>query len=291
MKKLGVHLVDEKDADVCVLGVLLGKASRKSVETIREQSWHVEFFDVDRNKNLFELLKIADLGDIEVKKHTDITNRVAGILKERKLPFLLGGNHQLSLYALKAFKKMPRLIIFDAHTDIYDSYMDEKVADSVFGLPMSEKEKEKENCATWVRRFIELSSSNNVAYFGIRSAEEDAMKFMLDNSVAYFTPKMLRKNPLAAKRFLSEFTRGQEVYVTVDIDFFDPAVAPAVYHPEPNGHTFPEFQELLSAIEGRIVGADVVELKPIPENFVTEFLAIKVIFEMFGKINDQVQKE
>lgn len=289
MKNFGIHLHDFSEADVAILGVLLGKAARSSVESMREQSWHVEFFDFDRKKNLFDGLKIADLGNIEVKKHETITKAVAEIVKGKKIPFLLGGNHQLTLYALKAFEHFPKLLVFDAHTDIYDTYMDEKVAESVENLPMTNEEKEKDNCATWVRRFVEISSPENVAYFGIRSGEEEAFQFMQKNSVAYFTPKMLKENFAAAKKFISDFTANRDVYVTVDIDFFDPAVAPAVYHPEPSGHTFPEFQELLSSIKGKIVGADVVELKPIPENFVTEFLAVKTIFEIFGKINNQIK--
>jgi len=287
MKAFGISLHDVEEGDVAILGVLLGKVAKDSIESMREQSWHVEFFDFDSKKNLFNNLRVADLGNIEVKQHDDITKKVSEILENRKIPFLLGGNHQLTLYALKAFENFPKLLIFDAHTDIYDEYIDEKVADSVEGLPMSEAEKKKDNCATWVRRFIELSSATNVAYFGVRSGEEDAMNVLQKNSIAYFTPKMLRQDMQAAKNFISQFTKGQDVYITVDIDFFDPAVAPAVYHPEPNGMTFPDFQELLSAVKGKVVGADVVELKPIPENFVTEFLAVKTIFEIFGKINDQ----
>lgn len=289
MKNFGIHLHDFAEADVAILGVLLGKAARSSVESMREQSWHVEFFDFDRKKNLFEGLKVADLGNIEVRSHETITKAVAEIVKSKKIPFLLGGNHQLTLYALKAFDPLPRVLIFDAHTDIYDRYMDEKVSDSVEGLPMTDEEKKKSNCATWVRRFIEAAGPENVAYFGVRSGEEEAMDFMQQNSVAFFTPKILRENFQQVKDFISRFTSGQSVYMTVDIDFFDPSVAPAVYHPEPNGHTFPEFQELLSAVKGKVVGADIVELKPIPENFVTEFLAVKTIFEIFGKINDQAK--
>jgi len=287
MKKFGIYL-DFEEADVALLGVLLGKVAKRAVESIREQSWHVEFFDIDRKKNLLENLKIADMGNIEVAKHSDITKKVSEILQDKKIPFLLGGNHQLTLHALKAFKQKPKVLIFDAHTDLYGEYMDEKIANSVVGLPMSEEEKKKDNCATWVRRFVELSSPENVSYFGVRSIDEEGMEFIEKNFVMYFTPKMLKGNMQAAKDFITKFTRGQKVYITVDIDFFDPSFAPAVSHPEPSGCSFPEFQELLSAVEGKIVGADVNEVEPIAGNCVTEFLAVKTIYEILGKIKDQI---
>jgi agmatinase len=288
MKKFGIYLKDFEEADVALLGVLLGKVAKRAVESIREQSWHVEFFDIDRKKNLLENLKIADLGNIEVAKHSDITKKVSEILQDKKIPFLIGGNHQLTLHALKTFKQKPKVLIFDAHTDLYDDYMDEKIANSVVGLPMSEEEKKKDNCATWARRFVENSSPANVAYFGVRSGCDEHMEFMQKNSIAYFTPKMLKENMQVAKDFITKFTRGQDVYITVDIDFFDPSFAPACSHPEPSGCSFPDFQELLSSVEGKIVGSDVNEVEPIVGNFVTEFLAVKTIYEILGKINEQI---
>jgi len=297
MKNFGINLSNFAEADVALLGVLLGRAAKSSVGSIREQSWHVEFFDFDRQKNLFSNVKIADLGNLYVGRQEQITEKVSEIIRAGKIPFLLGGSHQLTLYALKAFgleasKPLPKVLIFDAHTDIYDKYTDEKVADSVTGLDMSQEEKSHYNAATWVRRFAEVidgsgaSAAEKIAYFGVRSGAEEHFDFMKKKSIAYFTPKMLRENS-AAKDFIADFTTDANVYLTLDIDFFDPAIAPAVYHPEPSGCSFAEFQELISEVKGKIAGADVVELKPIEGNFVTEFLAARAIFEILGKINDQ----
>jgi arginase family enzyme len=88
------------------------------------------------------------------------------------------------------------------------------------------------------------------------------------------------------KENLRNFVRNSNVYISVDMDGFDPAFAPAVYHPEPGGFSYQEFVDLLSVFkDSQIVGFDLVELKSIPDNNVTEFLATRVIFEILKYIS------
>jgi agmatinase len=84
---------------------------------------------------------------------------------------------------------------------------------------------------------------------------------------------------------LKDFVKDSRVYISVDMDGFDPAFAPAVYHPEPGGFSYQDFVELMSVFNNsKIVGFDVVELKSIPNDNVTEFLATRVIFEILKYI-------
>jgi arginase family enzyme len=87
------------------------------------------------------------------------------------------------------------------------------------------------------------------------------------------------------KRKLKDFVQNSKIYISVDIDGFDPAFAPAVYHPEPGGFSYQDFIELMSVFnKSEIVGFDVVEIKSLPNNNVTEFLATRVIFEILKYI-------
>jgi len=107
---------------------------------------------------------------------------------------------------------------------------------------------------------------------------------MKERGILFYTSEDIRKRKDEVRLIVHQFTKLSNVYVSLDVDVFDPSVAPAVDYPEPNGIFFNDLKELVSSISGKIVGMDVCCLSPIKDNQVTEFLIIKSIFEVFAKI-------
>ncbi|GEM_PF-594404 len=273
-----------KDADVVVLGVPLGRDSVKMADFLRETSWFFESFDPNSGRDLLEGIKIFDVGNIPLTSLDDITEQVKRITCTNKVPLILGKSHLLTLYALKAFSNV-KLVSFDAHADIKEYYMDERVALSV--EPVSLKEPERFNCATWLRRFCELGNEKNVCLVGLRSCDDDDYSYMRENGILQFTPKDVRENVSDVKEKLSIFCKDSKVYVSLDMDFFDPSIAPSVEHPEHDGLSLREFAELVTEVcSGRVVSLDVVEVQYLPEKAceVTASLATKAVLEILSRI-------
>jgi len=283
-EKFGIDLTDEQEADVVMFGALLGERAEEMMKSLRKTSWFVEFYDVDQQKNLIEGLKIADAGDIEVKTGNEITEKVEDIIKRGKFPFMFCISHLATYFPLKALPKDVKIVSFDAHFDTKNNYIDEKMVESVFPLDFDEEKIKKFNRGTWARRSFE-ENKREYCFVGARSGDEFDVQFMKDNNFLYFTPKMIRENFDEVKSKLREFVKNSKIYLTFDIDVFDPSIAPGVGHPEPDGVFWHQVQALLHEVSGgKIVGADLVEVEPMKDNIVTEFLAVRTIFEILSLI-------
>lgn len=270
-------LFSPEEADIIVFGVPIGKNSKESLNSLRKFSDFVETFDIDKKRNLLENVRIADIGDLKLRKLDEITEKTKEILNDKKIPLILGGGHLLTFYALKAFKDV-KLIVFDAHCDLKDEHEEGHVRDLDFVKGI--KFNPKINDGTWLRRACEFINPENVLLLGIRSCDEYEFDFIQKNIMFYFTPNQIRCNIEGVEKKLNEFTDNSRIYLSIDIDSFDPSIAPAVHYPEPNGLFFNEFCELLSAIKGKLVGLDLVCLKSLDNNQITEFLATRSIFEV-----------
>jgi agmatinase len=190
---------------------------------------------------------------------------------------MLSYSHLPSYYAFQAFGENVKLVVFDAHADLKESYMDKKIA----GYGIKNK---KLNDATWLRNLCMIKNPKKIAILGLRSCDEEELNFIKNNGIFYYTSENIKKNLFQAKNVLREFTRNSHVYVSLDIDVFDPSVAPGVDHPEPNGLFFDHFSELVRFIGGEIIGMDVCCVKPMKGNDQTEFLAVRSVFEILSKI-------
>jgi agmatinase len=273
-----------RDADVVIFGVPLGKNSIKMVNFLRDASWFIESFDPNRERDFLENIKISDIGNISLTSLDDISRQTKKIIDLNKIPLILGKSHLLTLYALMAFDDV-KLVSFDAHADIKDYYMDKRVACSV--EPLSLQEPARYNCATWLRRFCELGNERKVCLVGMRSCGEDDYNYLKENRILHFTPNDIRKDLPYVKGQLASFCQNSKIYISVDIDFFDPSIAPSVEHPEHNGLSFQEFSELVKELyEERIVGFDLVEIQYLPEKIreITESLAVRIIMEILSGI-------
>ena len=293
MKKFIHDQFSEKEANVIMFGVPLGRKARKMLERMRNINWFVEFFDLDKRKNLLEKIKVFDSGDVNISGYKDLVKvkeSAAKILAAKKIPLMLSYGHLSTLYSMQAFPRGTKLIIFDAHCDAKDSYMDEKMVELDY-ISSGEQLDPRINDVTWLRRLIDGGhvKGEDVMLFGLRSGDLDELKFFDENGVRYFTARQVNENLQNAIKEVKKFTKNADVYVNVDIDNYDPSVAPAVDHPEPGGLFFTQVQILIDAIEGKIVGLDTVALSPLDDesNTLTEFIAARTIFEILGKINDQ----
>lgn len=274
----------EEEANVVTIGIPLGKDAKNSLSSIREVSNFVDVFDVDRKVNMLENVRIGDVGDIELKKLSDITDNVKKIIDNGKFPLILGKSHLLSLYTLQAFPKNTKLIIFDAHGDIKNGYSDELSDESLEPLKFDENFSKKYNHTTWVRRASEIIGPENILTIGLRDCDENDFQFISEKNILYFTPSQIRKNIKLAKEKIENFVKNSNVYVSLDIDTFDPSIAPAVVIAEPNGLLFSEFLDLIDAVStGKVMGLDLVEIKPI-QNKITEFLAVESIFQILSRV-------
>lgn len=238
-----------EDADVIVIGVpfdstSLNPGSRHGPVAIREALKCIEGFDQDLNLDVFERLKISDVGDIEVVPGSyeltsiRVEETIDSVREKNPDAFLLflGGEHLISLPIIRTLK--PETVMdFDAHADFRKEYLGNRFTNS-----------------TWASNVI---GSFNLLQRGVRSFSEEE-KTMIGK--------------------LGEGIRGS-TYLTVDMDVFDPSIAPETGLPEQGGWTFEEFRGNLRDVKN-LIAADVVEFSPSGFNSPTAFLAANVIKEV-----------
>ncbi len=245
------------------------KGADKGPEAIIEASGTLEMYDIPTGldvskKGIFTGEAITEKSSPEALV-AQVEKRVALALENQKFPIVLGGEHSVSIGAFQAFAKTyPELSIlqFDAHADLRQSY-----------------EGSKYNHACVMARAKELAP---IIQVGIRSACQEDVDEMLPKSVFY--RKDIRNNiswhtqmPSRLKEF---------VYLTIDLDVFDPSIMPSTGTPEPDGMLF---EEVLTGIEKMakektIVGMDVVELCPSKHTKAPDYLAAKLIYRILSII-------
>jgi len=286
-------------ANVVVFGARLGREAVTSLQSLRRVSWFVESYDADKKMDLLANTNFADDGDLEFASYDDlkkITAKMKKILAVKKIPLMLGGGHLAALYALQAFGKDVKILTFDAHCDLKDSYIDEKIVDLSFIADDVEVDP-KVNDATYLRRACEGSvDPKNVMLLGIRSCDEDEIDFAEKNKIQILTARQIKNNLAGVKQKIAEFTRGSDVYINLDLDVFDPSIAPAVDQQETGGIDYFDYSEIIDSIGeagGKLVGMNVVCLRSLKDenNKLTEFLATKCIFDAMSLVKSEKIKE
>jgi agmatinase len=192
--------------------------------------------------------------------------RVTGeILKRDKFPVILGGEHSITPPVVAAVAaKYPGLSVLqlDAHADLRDSFM---------GTP--------HNHACAMRRVLEYARCTQV---GIRSLSPEEAEAAPTLPTEIFYDYNMRDDPHWIDRVVDSLS--ETVYITIDVDGFDPAIMPATGTPEPGGLTWREALALLrQVIEQRnVVGCDIVELAPMPGNVAPNFMCAKLIYKILS---------
>jgi len=263
------------EAEFVLFGVPFDKTStyragsKFAPAAIREASLNIETYSF-RSKLDLEDARICDIGDLHVVDSVDETLRrlsaVEGeILKASKIPIAIGGEHTISFGAIRSFPRDVGIICFDAHADMRDEYMGEKLMH-----------------ATFLRRIIENVGSDRIVHIGLRAVCREELAFIEKNHVRHFSMQELKghgqeEDARNIRRAVSEF---EKLYVTIDMDAFDPGFAPGVGNPEPDGMWPDLFFTILTGLcDERVAGLDLVELSPNCDNGVTAPLAAKVLFE------------
>lgn len=271
--KFLADMFKEEEAKVIVFGVDYTKDSKKVLNKLRKASWFIEPFDADECKNPIHSLKIFDRGNVGLNA---IAETIEEIREKDKIPLMLSRGHMPTYFAARTFTDA-KLVIFDAHCDLQDTYIDELIAFDSIG------QKEKFNGSTWLRRLCEQINPERVALLGIRSFSSEELEFMKSHGMLFYTSKEIREKKDELLLVLRQFTKLAKVYLSIDVDVFDPSVAPAVDYPEPSGINLEDFNALVSGINGKIVGMDLCCLAP-SKNLITEFLALKALLKVLGKL-------
>lgn len=245
--------------------------TRFASRAIRSESFGLETYSPYQDKDLEEI-QVFDSGDLELSfgrvdlALADIKARTQTILADNKRPFMIGGEHLVTLPAVEAtFEKHPDLqvIQFDAHTDLREAYLDAKLSH-----------------ATVIRRIHDFLGDGKIHQFGIRSGERAEFQFAKEHT-------NLHKYNLDGLKETVAALKDTPVYLTIDLDVFDPGVFPGTGTPEAEGIFFMEFVESLKLISQlNIVALDVNELLPtLDQSGASTALACKVVRELLLAIH------
>lgn len=241
--------------------------TRFGPSALRRESYGLELYSPYQDKDLSDCA-VLDSGDLELPMGSsvlaleEIEARAAEILSAGKRPFLLGGEHLVTLGAFRAvFKQYPdvHIIHFDAHADLRQEYL---------GVELSH--------ACVLRRCWDLTGDGRIFQFGIRSGDRSEWQWGRDHVTTHpFDLEGLeeRVNALGDK----------PIYFTVDLDVLDPSVFPGTGTPEPGGVSFEALRRAVTLVCSRcnVVGCDVNELSPpYDPSGVSNAVAAKVVREM-----------
>jgi agmatinase len=265
-----------KDAKVALLPIPYDattsyqSGARFGPEAMINASAQLELYDEELGFETLEKVPVYTLDPMEPQMNHpgDMLNEVykatKQIYRDKKFPFLFGGEHSLTFGAVKAarelYKKDFSVLHFDAHADFRDSF-----------------EGTKYNHACVMRRSIECSDS--VTSVGMRSvASDDAAehKKFSKRHTMFLAPKLPIQKILASLK--------KNVYITIDIDVFDAAVMPSTGTPQPGGLNWYDVLGLVRAVakSKNVVGADIMEFMPIGGLRAPDFLAAKLVYKMIG---------
>ena len=203
-------------------------------------------------------------GDVEktLKRIEEVVKEVVSL---NKIPILLGGEHTISLGALRALSKDVCFVSLDAHADLRD-----------------ELEGSKVNYGTFVRRIVE--EGRKVVEIGVRSISKDEFEFSqgVENLKIFYKWDFNEDFTSTLKKVIEEI-QGKKVYLSIDFDVLDPSLAKSVAHPEPDGFSWNELIRILNTVAStsKIVGFDVVEIIP---DGLGEELAAKLIYKLISWI-------
>ena len=241
--------------------------TRFASRMMRAESYGLETYSPYQDLDL-EDAAVFDGGDLELcfgdtqKALDDIHDFAADILKDNKLPLLIGGEHLVSLPAIQAvYEKYPDLCVihFDAHTDLRDDYLGAKLSH-----------------ASVIRRVWDFVGDGRIWQFGIRSGERAEFYWAKEHT-------HLQKFNFDELENAVAQLKGKPVYLTIDLDVLDPSCFPGTGTPEAGGVTFMQlFNAMLSIIQGcQVVGCDLVELSPMLDaSGASTATALKVLREM-----------
>lgn len=276
-----------------ILGVPLDMTSsfrsgyRAAPLSIRVAAQNLEYFSMRFDVDVESFLYV-DEGDVVlpqdgILKALDVIETVSEhLMVNNRIPVFLGGEHTLTIgtvrAAVDAFGRNVCVLVFDAHADLRAEYSGTKYSH-----------------ACVVSRLLEFIGKDHVYLIGTRAvskAEHDRLK---DTGVRFLTTRSVKRMGIRhSANLLQDFVNScGRVYLSVDMDVFDPAYAPGVATPEPDGLTPSEFFDLLhEVVSGKFMAIDVVEVTPqYDPSMITSMLAAKVVIEFMAGLYTHVKAD
>lgn len=200
------------------------------------------------------------------KQNEIVYQRITELLKQNKIVGMIGGEHSISYGAVRGcLEKFPNLTVLqlDAHADLRDGYLGDRFSH-----------------AAVMRRIRDLTPKT--VSVGVRNYSIEEHEYIKAHNVVIYSAYDLQHQPDWIDKVVAGLSG--DLYLTVDLDGFDPSLVPATGTPEPGGlQWYPVIELLRKAISKcNLVGFDVVELSPIEGNHVSDFLAAKLIYKIIG---------
>jgi len=246
-----------------------GKGTSKGPQAIINASEYVELYDEVLDCEVFKsgilTAEYPKYNNNPVEDFRQIEIEIKKHINRHKFVVALGGEHSISQAVFAAYnEKFSNLSVLqlDAHSDLRDSY-----------------EGSKYSHASVMKRIWELN--RNIVQCGIRSLSKEEADFIEENNIhTFFAHELKSKNNW--DEVLDKL--GESVYLTIDVDFFDPSIMPATGTPEPGGFYWNETMSILYKLfsSKNVIGCDVVELSPIKEFHHSDFMIAKLVYKLFG---------
>lgn len=244
------------------------KGADKGPRAIIEASKNMELYDIETNsevykKGIFTEEEIIAHDSREMVKKT--YRKITSLLNDKKFVVALGGEHSVSLGAIKAhshFFKDFSVLHFDAHSDMRDFY-----------------EGSKYSHACIMARVKEIT--DNIVSVGIRSMDSSELKNINRQKIFYASEIFQSGNWI--NKAIKQLSK--DVYISIDLDVFDPSIMPSTGTPEPGGLDWYQVINLLEKVSRNknIIGFDIVELCP-SQDKAPDFLAAKLIYKLLSLI-------
>ncbi len=262
---------DYIDSDIVIFGAPFDSTTsyrpgtRFASRTMRAESYGLETYSPYQDLDL-EDFKIFDAGDLELcfgdteLALKDITEMTRTILSDNKLPFMIGGEHLVTLGAVRAIaEKYPDLHIvhFDAHADLREEYL---------GARLSH--------ASVIHRCWDIIGDGKIYQFGIRSGDRAEFEWGKNHVIT-------QKFDFSGLEDVIKKLKDKPVYFTLDLDVLDPSVFPGTGTPEAGGVSFTQLLDaILKVGELNIVGTDINELSPmLDQSGASTAVALKIMRE------------
>ena len=258
--------------------VSYGKGAKNGPSAIINASQYVEFYDIEFDKEIcFEngIATIPELkfDDLKDKEALDLIKATTSkFLEKDKFVVSLGGEHTISSALIKShLDKYPKMCVlqFDAHADLRDSY-----------------EGNKYSHASVMARTAEFFTPSKIHQVGIRALSQEEKDFIDKTGINTLYSRFIHNGTYGHnwKEDLVDKLEN-EIYVTFDVDYFDPSIMPSTGTPEPNGLLYNETLEIFKLIKlsgKRIIGLDVVELSPVKELHHCDITTASLIYKILG---------
>lgn len=245
------------------------RGADRGPEAIMDASQNLEFYDVETGTEA-HLHGIYTIDPVTEKSSPEslvkaVHEKISQLLQEGKFPVIVGGNHTVTIGAAGAFAGHYddlTVLQLDAHADLRQEY-----DGSVFNHA----------CA-----MARVRESSRLVQTGIRSMSAEEKQFV-DSDRMFFAHQLYADKSLYSQA-IEKLTRN--VYITIDLDVFDPSLIPSTGTPEPGGPEYYEVMHFLREVARKrnVVGFDVVELCPSPSNKAPDFVAAKIIYQLLSYV-------